>query len=106
MNKSNQLSALIDLVDYQTNAIVSSTIIKKKAGTVTLFALDAEQALSEHTAPFDALVQIVDGMLEVKVGAQLFALGVANTLILPAGIPHALRALEPTKMLLTMIKSD
>ncbi len=106
MTNTNQPAKLIDLVAYQKNAIVSNTIIKKKAGTVTLFAFDAEEALSEHTAPFDALVQIIDGLMEIKVGDEVFKLGAANTVILPADIPHALRAIEPTKMLLTMIKSD
>lgn len=97
---------LLELVQYQQDAIVSNTIIKKQAGTVTLFAFAAGQSLSEHTAPFDALVQILDGQMTIKIGEENHLVHDSESIILPANLPHALIALNNTKMLLTMIKSD
>jgi quercetin dioxygenase-like cupin family protein len=95
---------LRDIVQYQPGAVVSRTLVKKGAGTVTAFAFDAGEALSEHTAPFDALVLVADGEAEVTVGGVAHRVGAGQLLELPAGIPHALRAVAPFKMLLVMIR--
>ncbi len=92
-------------VDYQEGSVVSRTIIKKKTGTVTVFAFDEGQGLSEHTAPFDALVHIVDGEAEITVSGDGFTVRSGEFAILPADEPHALQALARFKMVLTMIKS-
>jgi quercetin dioxygenase-like cupin family protein len=99
------VSKLTELVDYQPGSVVSRTIISGKTGTVTLFAFDKEQSLSEHTAPFDALVQIIDGRAEITISGKPLILGKGQMVIMPAGKPHALRALDPFMMLLVMIKS-
>lgn len=91
-------------VAYQSGAIVSRTLIKKGGGTVTLFAFDAGQALSEHTAPFDALVQVLDGAAEVTIAGQAVPLRAGQTVLMPADVPHAVTATERFKMLLVMIK--
>ena len=96
---------LENLIAYQKDAVVSKTIIGKKAGTVTLFAFDAGQGLSEHTAPYDALVFVVDGTVEITVAGQEIVLTKGEMVILPANKPHALNALSQYKMLLVMIKS-
>lgn len=95
---------LIELLDYQKKAVVSRTIIDKKAGTVTLFALDEGQGLSEHTAPFDALVYVLDGEVEIIIAGAPLRLGLGEMTILPASKPHALKALTRFKMLLIMIR--
>ena len=102
----NKTTSLTTLVQYQEDAIVSSTLIKKKTGTVTLFAFSKDQALSEHTAPFDALVQIIEGQMEIQIGGGVQQVSGGEVINLPANIPHALRAAVNTKMLLTMIKSE
>jgi quercetin dioxygenase-like cupin family protein len=89
----------------QEGAIVSRQILKAEAGNVTLFAFDAGQELSEHTAPFDALVHLLDGAAEVSISGALFSLRAGEAIILPAGQPHALKATERFKMLLTMIRA-
>jgi quercetin dioxygenase-like cupin family protein len=96
---------LADLAAYQEGAIVSRQITKAEAGNVTLFAFDAGQELSEHTAPFDALVHVLDGEAEVRISGQPFLLGAGAAIILPANEPHALRAIQKFKMLLTMIRA-
>ncbi len=96
---------LMDMVGYQKEAIVSKTIIKKKTGTVTLFAFGEGQGLSEHTAPFDALVQVLDGEVEIKIAGQPFVLKTGEIIVMPANKPHALKAVKAFKMLLTMIRS-
>jgi len=93
-----------NLVAYQTGSVVSRTIIKKKAGTVTVFAFDEGQALSEHTAPFDAIVHVIDGEAEVIISGEPFKVSTGEMIILPANKPHALKALKQFKMILTMIK--
>jgi len=100
-----QATALADLVDYQPASVVSRTLIKKSTGTVTLFAFDAGQELSEHTAPFDALVQVVEGAAEFTIGGSPVRLAAGQVVVMPADVPHAVRAAEPFKMLLTMIRS-
>ena len=96
---------LTDLVGYQKDAVVSKTIIDKKTGTVTLFAFDQGQGLSEHTAPFDAMVQVLDGEVEIRIAGNPYRLNAGQTIIMPANQPHALTAVAPFKMLLTMIRS-
>ena len=95
---------LIDDIEYQPNSIVSKQIIKKPNGNVTLFAFDQGESLSEHTSPFDALVFMVDGMMEIKIGGKPFEVKAGEYILLPANIPHGLIAVEKSKMLLTMIK--
>ena len=100
-----QVLKLLDLTDYQPGSIVSRTIIDKKTGTVTLFAFDQGQGLSEHTAPFDALVCLLDGEAEITISGRPFRLRAGEMLIMPANEPHALKALQRFKMMLTMIRS-
>ena len=97
---------LADQLDYQKDAVVSKTIIDKKTGTVTLFAFDQGQGLSEHTAPFDAMVQVLDGQVEIRIAGNPQRVKQGQIIIMPANEPHALKALAPFKMLLTMIRSD
>jgi quercetin dioxygenase-like cupin family protein len=96
---------LVSLVEYQPGTVVSRTVMDKSAGTVTLFAFAAGQGLSEHTAPFEALVYILDGQAQVSLGHQLLNLKAGEMTILPANSPHALKAVQPFKMLLVMIKA-
>ena len=94
-----------ELVSYQDGAVVSREIVKKPTGSVTLFAFDEGQGLSEHTAPFDALVQMVEGEAEIMISGQSHRLQGGEMIIMPAGQPHALKALKRFKMILTMIRS-
>jgi quercetin dioxygenase-like cupin family protein len=96
--------ALADSVAYQDGAIISQTLIEKKTGTVTLFAFDEGQGLSEHTAPFDALVYLLDGSAEVVISGKSHNLNTGEMIIMPAGNPHSLVALTRFKMLLVMVK--
>jgi quercetin dioxygenase-like cupin family protein len=96
---------LADMLDYQEASVVSRTLIDKKAGTVTLFAFDKQQGLSEHTAPYDALVQIIDGEAEIMISGKKHHLKQGEMIIMPANEPHALKALERFKMMLVMIRS-
>jgi quercetin dioxygenase-like cupin family protein len=104
-NLAGKVENLAGLVDYQAGSVVSRTIIDKPAGTLTLFAFDVGQGLSEHTAPFDALVYILDGNAEVTISGRPLQLEQGEMVIMPANQPHALKALRRFKMLLTMIKS-
>lgn len=94
------------LLDYQKGAVVSRTMIKKETGTVTLFAFDQGEGLSEHTAPFDALVQVTDGEALITISGEDHKVTAGEFIIMPANKPHALKALTPYKMLLVMIKSQ
>ncbi len=105
MNHDLKSNSLVDMVDYQKEAVVSKTIIDKATGTVTLFAFDQGQGLSEHTAPFDALVQVLDGEVEITISKNPFHLKQGEMIIMPANKPHALKAVKHFKMLLTMIRS-
>jgi len=105
MNIVGEAGNLVSLVDYQDGSVVSKEIIKKEKGTVTLFAFDKGQGLSEHTAPFDALVYILDGQAEIYIAAKTHLLKTGQTIIMPADKPHALKAVERFKMLLVMIKA-
>ncbi len=100
-----QASRLISLVDYQEDSIVSRTIIDKKAGTITLFAFAEGQGLSEHIAPFDALVYILDGEADIIISGKPIRLAAGEMTIMPANEPHALTAIKNFKMLLVMIRS-
>ncbi len=95
---------LVDLIDYQEGSVVSRTILDREAGTVTLFAFDAGQGLSEHTTPFDALVYGLDGEVEVTISGKPFQLKRGEMVIMPANEPHALKAVSRFKMLLIMIR--
>lgn len=95
---------LKDLIDYQKGSVVSKTLIEKKTGTVTLFAFDKNQGLSEHTAPFDAMVTILDGVSEITIDGKVNNVELGESVIMPANKPHSLKAKEQFKMLLIMIR--
>lgn len=95
----------IEFVRYQDGAVVSREIIKKPTGNVTLFAFDEGQGLSEHTAPFDALVQVLEGEAEIMISSQSHRVKSGEMILLPVGQPHALKAITRFKMMLTMIRS-
>ena len=92
-------------ISYEKGSIVSKELIKKEAGTVTLFSFDKGQGLSEHTAPFDALVYIMDGQVEIHIAGKAYLLKTGEMIIMPANKPHALKAIDRFKMLLVMIKA-
>ena len=103
MQESKALT-LKEHVQYADDSIVSKTIIKKNTGTITLFAFDKGQKISEHTTPFDALVQIVDGEAELIIGSETVLVSEDQIAIMPADVPHAINANKRFKMLLTMIR--
>lgn len=105
MSDDVKIGILADMVDYRKELVVSKTIIDKKAGTVTLFAFYQGEGLSEHTAPFDALVQVLDGEVEITIAGIPFNVKRGEIIIMPANKPHALKAVKNFKMLLTMIKA-
>lgn len=94
-----------DLVSYQEGSIVSRTLLKRQTGNVTLFALDNAQGLSEHTSPFDALVQVLEGEMEISIDGKPLKTAPGDIVLMPANRPHALKALTKVKMLLTMIRA-
>jgi len=96
---------LENLVAYQKHSVVSKQLLNKKAGTLTLFAFDKGEGLSEHTAPYDASVMILDGKTVITIGGKPHKLKKGELIIMPAGVPHSLKAVEPFKMLLIMIRS-
>ncbi len=100
-----KVSSLTNLVNYQDESVVSKTLIKKETGTVTLFAFDQGQELSEHTAPFDALVCVLDGEAEIMISGKPYVLKTGEMIILPVNEPHSLKAVRRFKMMLTMIRS-
>lgn len=111
-NRKNESSTLIgqaksltDLADYQEGLVVSRTLVDKKAGTITLFAFDIDQGLSEHTAPYDALLYVFDGEAEVTVSGKPLPLKAGMVTLLPAGKPHSLKAVSRLKIMLVMIKA-
>jgi quercetin dioxygenase-like cupin family protein len=95
---------LLALVAYQEGAVVSRTLVKKATCTLTVFAFDAGQALSEHTAPFDALVQVLDGTVKLTIGGKSVVAKAGQTVLLPANVPHAVNATSKFKMLLLMVR--
>jgi len=100
-----EVAKVTDLVSYQDGSIVSREIVKKPAGSVTVFAFDEGQGLSEHIAPFDALVQVLEGEAEITISGKTHHLKGGDLILMPAQQPHALKALRPYKMLLTMIRA-
>lgn len=100
----SEILPIADLVSYNEGSVVSRQITKSEAGNVTLFAFDKEQELSEHTAPFDALVHVLDGEAEIRISGKPFNLKSGDAIIMPADEPHAVKALTRFKMLLTMIR--
>ena len=96
---------LTDMLDYQPGAVVSVTLMKRETGTVTLFAFDQGEGLSEHTAPFDAMVHVIEGRAEITISGSPSEVGAGEMIVMPAGEPHALRAIEKYKMMLVMIRS-
>ena len=97
--------SLLKMVNYQEGSIVSRVLLGRDTGSITLFAFDEGQGLSEHTAPFDALVQMLEGEMEISIDGEPLHIQVGNLLLLPANHPHALKAAIRSKMLLTMIRS-
>jgi quercetin dioxygenase-like cupin family protein len=102
---ATEVVRLNDLVQYQPGAVVSRTLLKRPTGTVTVFAFDEGQGLTEHTASFDALVQVIEGEAEFAIAGKPFKVRSHEAILLPANQPHAVTALKPFKMLLTMIRS-
>lgn len=100
----SQAQSLATLVGYATDSIVSKTIIDKASGTITLFAFDQGQKLSEHTSPFDAVVQVVEGRAHLIIGGQPKDVVAGELIVMPANVPHSVTAVEPFKMLLIMIR--
>jgi quercetin dioxygenase-like cupin family protein len=100
-----EVKSLRELLEYQGSSIVSRVLLKNKGGTVTLFAFDQGEGLSEHTAPFEALVLVIDGEAEVEIAGNAFSVNTGETIMLPANIPHAVKAATRFKMLLTMIRA-
>ena len=99
-----EVETLAGLVSYQQGSVVSKTLINKKAGTITLFAFDKDEGLSEHTAPFDALVYVYDGRAIITISGESYEVEKGETIIMPADEPHALRAISPFMMMLVMIR--
>ena len=102
LGKSQRMA---ELVEYATDSIVSKTILDKPIGTITLFAFDKGQRLSEHTAPYDAVVQVIDGRAKLTIGGKEVSVSAGEIIIMPGNVPHAVRADERFKMLLTMIRA-
>ena len=101
---ASQVINLASLVDYQDGSVVSRQILEAEAGNVTLFAFDGGEQLSEHTTPFDALVQVVDGQAEIRIAGKASLLGAGEIILMPANVPHAVVARGRFKMLLTMLQ--
>ncbi|PWH14797.1 MAG: cupin domain-containing protein [Anaerolineae bacterium] len=101
-----QKVSLLELATYQPDAIVSRQIVKTETGSVTFFAFDAGQELSEHSAPFDALVHVLEGQVEIRISGQPYLLQAGEAILMPAGQPHAVRAIQPFKMVLTMLRAE
>jgi quercetin dioxygenase-like cupin family protein len=97
-------NSITALVDYQDGAVVSRTLVKKDKGTITVFAFDQDQALSEHSVPHDALVQIIDGEAEITVGGTPYAVSAGEMIMMPGNVPHAVKATARFKMILTMLR--
>jgi quercetin dioxygenase-like cupin family protein len=100
-----EVARIADLVAYQPGAVVSREVVRKPGGTVTVFAFDEGQGLTEHTTPYDALVQVLDGEVEVTIAGSPHRVQVGESILMPGGQPHALHAVQRFKMILTMIRS-
>jgi quercetin dioxygenase-like cupin family protein len=105
MSEETEVMKISEMIDYQEGSIVSRTLIDKGTGTVTMFAFAQGQGLSEHTAPFDAMVNIIDGAAEIMISGKKYNVNSGELIIMPANQPHALNANERFKMVLTMIRS-
>ena len=105
MNTEPKVSSLTNLVNYQDDSVVSKILIKKETGNVTLFAFDKDQGLSEHMTPYDALVQVIEGKADIVLDGKSNITRAGEIIIMPANIPHALKAIEKFKMMLIMIRS-
>ena len=105
-NGDRQVRNLSEMLQYQEKSIVSRMLVKNAGGSVTLFAFDAGEGLSEHTAPFDALVIGVDGRADISIGGKANTVGAGDALLLPMNVPHAVSPVGPFKMLLIMIRGD
>ena len=103
--KDINIEKIFDLLQVQAGAVVSRTLINQKTGTITLFAFDTNEGLSEHTAPYDAFVEVVSGELDITISKQPYQLQTGEMIIMPANEPHALVAKTPVKLLLVMIRS-
>lgn len=103
-NRGNQPVDLSETIQYSPGSVVSKTIVKNNSGNITLFSFDIGQGLSEHSAPFEAFVQILDGSAEITIGGQKYIVNKGQYIVMPANIPHALQAAEKFKMMLVMIK--
>jgi quercetin dioxygenase-like cupin family protein len=101
----SEILNMAGLVEYQTSSVVSRQITKSEAGNVTLFAFDDGQELSEHTAPFDALVHVLEGEVEIRISGKPFMLKSGQAIVMPANEPHAVKAIKKFKMLLTMVRA-
>jgi quercetin dioxygenase-like cupin family protein len=101
----HEVASMAGLIDYQSGTVASRTIVKGKTGTVTVFAFDEGEGLSEHTAPFDALVHVIDGEAEITIDGLPYTLKQGEMIVMPADRPHALKAIRQFKMVLTMIRS-
>jgi len=105
MSTQTTAQTLTEMIEYQKGTVVSKTLINKSAGTVTLFAFDKGEGLSEHAAPYDAMVQILEGEVEIKISGTPFHLKKGDMIMMPGNEPHALQSITEFKMLLTMIKA-
>ncbi|HIJ00175.1 MAG: hypothetical protein PWQ88_338 [Candidatus Methanomethylophilaceae archaeon] len=101
-----KVEKLKEMVEYQEGSVVSRTLIDKSVGTVTLFAFDSGQGLSEHSTPYDAIVDILDGEAEISIGGEPHIVSEGEMVIMPANIPHALKAVDRFKMMLIMIRQN
>lgn len=104
MAETTNKEMLIDAIGYQNDSIVSKQILKKPNGNITLFAFDKDESLTEHTSPYEAVVYMVDGEMEIKIGGNPYNVKGGEIIVMPADIPHGLKAIVKSKMLLTMIK--
>ena len=104
--EKSKVFSFSESIDYSDGGVVSKTVLKKQTGNISVFSFEKGEALSEHTAPFDAMIQVVEGNGEVIIGGTPFTLGKGQCIIMPANIPHAVNAVERFKMVLTMIKSS
>lgn len=102
--ESAKIFSMENSIEYSSGGVISKQVIKKQSGNVTLFSFDKDQGLTEHTSPFDAMVHILDGEAEIRIDGNPHHLKKGDCIIMPANHPHALHAIEPFKMVLTMIK--
>lgn len=103
---NSEVLVLADMVSYQPGSVVSRKVLGRKGGNVTLFAFAEGEGLTEHTSPYDALVLVLDGQAEIRIGGVKYTVGSGESIVLPARVPHALDARVPFKMLLAMIRDD